>query len=224
MSLKLPHQPLGLLLASVLLPLTAGCAGTRNLVDPVVQIETSGGHELGVTTDYGIVFLGRTARAGDIEVTAWFGDGPSIEPSTIEPVGGMIYTAETEILLPAVPLLFVEPEPDSYVAVIGRNEEGAWREIMQLRSDPRVLGLLLDVPPQLDGFDDQVGAGVFRYINDDPERLQLLGLISGKLTLETKDGTREYVTIVGPRELWRLVSLRRHYQRRRPKVYREDVL
>lgn len=222
--MRVPHKRLGTLFAAMLLPLLGSCYGTRNLIDPVVQIDTPGGSELGVTTDYGIVFLGRTARAGDIEVTAWFGDGPSIEPSTIEPVGGDIYTAETEILLPAVPLLFIEPEPGNYVAVIGRNHEGAWREIMQLRSDPRVLGLLLDVPEQLDGQNSQIGAGVFRYINEDPERLQLLGLVSGKVTLETDEGLKEYVTIVGPQELWRLVTHRRHYPRRRPMVYREDVL
>lgn len=211
-------------LATLCLPLIASCYGTRNLVDPVVQIDTQGGRELGVTTDYGIVFLGRTAQAGDIDVTAWFGDGPSIEPSVIEPVGGTIYTAETEIALPAVPLLFREPAPGEYVALIGRDEEGQYREILQLRSDPRVLGLLLDVPARLAGRDDQVGAGVFRYIRDDEERLQLLGLVSGKLTLETADGVQEYLTVVGPTELWRLVTHRRHYPKRRPFVYREDVL
>jgi hypothetical protein len=217
---RLPH----LLLAACLLPILGSCTGTRNLVDPVVQIRTSGGQELGVTTDYGIVFLGRTAQTGDIEVTAWFGDGPSIEPSTIEPVGGAIYTAETDILLPAVPMLFDEPAAGDFVVVMGRNAEGPWREIMQLQSDPRVLGLLLDIPEQLDGQEDQIGAGIFRYLRDDPERLQLLGLVSGRLTLHTAQGEKEFLTIVGPRDLWRLVAHRRHYLRRRPIVYREDVL
>jgi hypothetical protein len=204
--------------------LLCGCRGTRNLVDPVVRIETSGGSELGVTTDYGIVFLGRTAQTGKIEVTAWFGDGPSIEASTIEPVGGDIFTAETEILLPAVPLLFVDPGPGEYVAVIGRTETGPWRAIVQLQSDPRVYGLLIEVPDELRGRDDQIGAGVFRYRDSSPERLQLLGLVSGRLQLETATGTREYATVVGPQELWRLVTLRRHFPRRRPPVYRDDIL
>ncbi|MCB9915351.1 MAG: hypothetical protein H6828_09400 [Planctomycetes bacterium] len=206
------------------LALLTSCYGTRNLVDPVVQIDTVGGRELGVTTDYGVVFLGRTARAGEVEVTAWFGDGPSVEPSVIEPVGGTIYTAETEIALPAVPLLFDEPAPGEYVVVIGRDESGQWREVLELRSDPRVLGLLLDVPARLAGREDQIGAGVFRYIREDPERLQLLGLVSGRLTLETADGARDYLTVVGPRDLWRLVTHRRHYPKRKPRVYREDVL
>ena len=222
--LQAPLLPRRLLVAAALLPLLASCYGTRNLVDPVVQIQTTGGRELGVTTDYGIVFLGRTARAGEVEVTAWFGDGPSIEPSTIEPIGGTIYTAETEILLPAVPMLFDEPAAGEYVVVIGRNQEGPWRQVLPLQTDPRILGLLIDVPDELNGHDDQIGAGVFRYINDDPEKLQLLGLVSGRVTLLTRNGPRDFVTIVGPEELWRLVTHRRHFPRRRPRVYREDVL
>ncbi len=204
--------------------LGSACYGTRNVVDPVVQIRTPGGEELGVTTDYGIVFLGRTVRAGDIEITAWFGDGPSIEGSTVEPIGGGIYTAETEIVLPAVPLLFVEPQAGDLVAVIGRHELGQWREIVHVREDPRVYGLLLEIPETLRGRDDQIGAGVFKYIDNDPDRLQLVGLVSGKIELATGGGTKEYVTVMGPQQLWRLVTHRRHYPRRRPFVYREDVL
>lgn len=212
------------LLALLLVPLLGACRGTRGLVDPVVQIQTSGGSELGVTTDYGIVFLGRTAQTGEIEVTAWFGDGPSIEDSTIEPVSGDIYTAETEILLPAVPMLFIDPGPGEYVAVIGRTEQGPWRSIVKLQSDPRVYGLLIEVPDEMRGRDDQIGAGVFRYIDKEGHHLQLLGLVSGLLELETATGTKEYATVVGPEELWRLVTLRRHYPRKRPPVYRDDVL
>jgi len=216
---------LGLLLLALPLPLLASaCRGTRNLVDPVVQIHTAGGNELGVTTDYGIVFLGRTAEAGEIEITAWFGDGPSIEPSSIEPIGGGLYTAETEILLPSVPLLFNDPTPGELVAVIGRNQAGPWRAIVEVKSDPRVYGILLDIPPELADAEDQVGAGVFRYIDQDPERLQLLGLVSGRIELSTAQGEKEFVTVMGPQQLWRLVTHRRHYPRRRPFVYREDVL
>lgn len=204
--------------------LGSSCRGTRNLVDPVVQIATAGGNELGVTTDYGIIFLGRTADSGDIEITAWFGDGPSIEPSSIEPIGGGLYTAETEILLPAVPLLFDDPLPGDLVAVIGRNREGSWRTIVEVQSDPRIYGILLEVPPELQNAEDQVGAGVFRYIDQDPERLHLLGLVSGRITLSTAEGEQEFITVVGPQQLWRLVTHRRHYPRRRPMVYREDVL
>jgi hypothetical protein len=215
---------LPLVAALLIVGLASSCRGTRHLVDPVVEIKTTGGEELGVTTDYGIVFLGRTAQAGPIEVTAWFGDGPSIEPSTIEPIEGGIYTAETEILLPAVPLLFQEPPVGAYVAVQGRTSEGSWREVVKIASDPRVSGLIIEVPDALRGREDQIGAGVFRYMDEDKDRLQLLGLISGRLVLDGPGGQKEYATVVGPRELWRLVTLKRHFPRRRPQVHRDDIL
>ena len=74
------------------------------------------------------------------------------------------------------------------------------------------------------GRDDQIGAGVFRYRNGNPERLQLLGLVSGRIELQTKEGVREFATVVGPEELSRLVTLRRHYPRKRAPVYRDDIL
>ena len=44
--------------------LVVGCTGTRKLVDPVLRINTAGGSELGASTIYGVVFLGRTATSG----------------------------------------------------------------------------------------------------------------------------------------------------------------
>ena len=93
------------------LPLVTSCVGTRTIQEPTLALKTSGGRELGVSTDYGIVFLGRTAQSGRVEIESRFGDGPNLEPAVIEPVGAGLYTAETEIRLPQVPLAFVEPAP-----------------------------------------------------------------------------------------------------------------
>jgi hypothetical protein len=216
-------QALRPLLLLVLLTAT-GCRGTRALVDPVVQVRTQGGTELGVTTDYGVVFLGRTARSGPVEITAWFGDGPSVEPSLVEPISPDLCTADVEIELPAVPLLFVDPGPGEFVAVQGRTESGPWREVTTIASDPRVYGLILEMPEALRGRDDQIGAAVFRYIAEDRERLQLYGLVSGSIVIETDEGPKEYATVVGPEQLWRLVTLPRHFPRRKPQVYRDDIL
>ena len=140
--------------------LLASCAGTRTLADPTLLIRTDGGMELGVSTDYGVIFLGSTAQAGDIDMTVWFGDGPSIEKSAIEPLGGDLFTAETEIRLPSVPLSFDDPVLGDVLTVMGRNGPAVWSQEVRVLSDPRVYGVLLEVPEMMRGRPDQIGAGV----------------------------------------------------------------
>ena len=52
----------------------------------------------------------------------------------------------------------------------------------------------------------------------------MVGLYSGVLRLTTKDGEREYMTVVGPTDLSRLVTHRRDLLQRKRWVYREDIL
>ena len=201
----------------------ASCYGTRNLQDPTVHIQSSGGTELGVSTDYGLVFLGRSAQAGPIEVTSWYGDGPSIESTVVEPVGGGLYTAETEIRLPSVQMTFVEPQPGERLLVMGRRRGKKWQRTVTVASDPRVYGLMVSIPGPLQESADQVGAGVFVVSENDEHDKRLVGLVSGRLRLATRDGTRNFLTVVGPEQLWRLVTHRRDRLRPKPWVYREDV-
>ena len=201
------------------LALLGACQGTHRLADPTLVLQTRGGSELGVSTDYGIVFLGRTARSGDIEIMSWYGDGPSIESTVIEPVDSRIFTAETEIRLPSVPLTFVEPIPGQEVLLVGRKNLRRWEKTVRVRTDPAIEGILLDVPSELYNSPDQIGAGVFHCNNK-----RLIGLVSGQVTVRGKDGTRTYLAVVGPKELWRLATHRKDLLRRKPWVYRDDIL
>jgi hypothetical protein len=191
------------------------------VLDPVIQIHTPGGSELGVSTDFGLVFLGRTARSGAIEITAWFGDGPSIEPTVIEPVGGGLFTAETEIRLPSVPMTFIQPREGDTLTIVGRTDSGKWEEDVLVLSDPAVYGILLEVPLQIRSRPDQIGAGVFTEYEG---KRRLLGLVSGRLSIERADGASEYLTVLGPEDLWRLVTHRRDRLKRKAWVYRDDVM
>jgi len=219
-------SPRRLAAALALAALAPGCVGARNVADPTVVIQTEGGVELGVSTEYGVVFLGRTARSGYIEITAFYGDGPSIESSVaIEPVGGGLYTVEPEIRLPTVPMTFIDPRPGDAVIVAGRSPSGKWEREVRVLRDERVFGILLEIPPELRERPDQVGAGVYWVPPyKEPRQKRLLGLVSGRLELDTQDGTREFLTVVGPQDLWRLVTHRRDRLRRKPWVYREDIL
>ncbi len=211
-------------LSALLLLLCVSCVGTHKLADPTLVLRTRGGTELGVSTDYGVVFLGKTARSGDVEITAWYGDGPSIESTVIEPINSLIFTAETEIRLPTVPLTFVQPTPGQEVLLIGRNSQGLWKKHVAVRSDPRVDGMLLSITSELDGAEDQTGAGVFVCPGGDCARKVLVGLVSGQISLTGPQGTKRYLAVVGPNELWRLATHRKDLLRRKPWVYRDDIL
>jgi len=221
---RLPAGARALALALALGACLGACRGTRTLTDPTLEIRTPGGRELGVATDYGVLFLGRTARSGEVQVVAWFGDGPSVEVSVIEPLGGGIYTAETDIRLPTIPMSFDTPEPGEQLFVVGRVDGELWEAPVRVLSDPRVEGLLLSIPAALRDAREQVGAGVFvEEYEDGPRRL--VALVSGKLVLRDADGAeREYLTAVGPDDLWRLVARRQDLLNRRRWFYREDIL
>ena len=176
----------------------SACVGTRLLSDPTLSIHTPKGDELGVATEHGLVFLGHTATSGRAEVTAWFddmehggsvsGDGPSVEPVVIEPVGGGLYTAETEIRLPSVTISFVDPKPGEQLTVVGRNEHGTWEALVKVADEPRALGILTSIPNELRGHDDQTGAGVFVQDPEDPDRRKLVGLVAGVLATWSRCG------------------------------------
>jgi hypothetical protein len=198
---------------------TAIEGSARRTVDPVVVVHGESGDELAVSTDYGVVFLGRTAQSGRIEFTVWFGDGPSREEGIVEPMGGGVYATEGEILLPSVALCFELPPAGTGVIVRGRRAGEPFEVAATLATDPRVRGVLLEAGPELDALtDDALGAGVF--LVTPRQALQLVGLLSGRLEL---DG-RTYLTAVGPEDLWRAVVHRRNSDRPRRWVYREDVL
>jgi len=211
-----------LALAVPLACLAAGCTGVRTLSDPVLLVETSGGIELGASTDYGVVFLGRTAQSGRVHITAWFGDGPQTESSVIEPVGSGVFTAETEIRLPEVPMNFRELRAGDPVHVMGRRKGEIWKEDTKVKSDPRVDGILLPAMRQVEA-PDQVGAGVYVLRDGDENQKELVGLVSGTLELTDASGTKRYTTVVGVKDLWRLVAHRRELDRSRRPIVREDV-
>ena len=203
------------------LSLTA-CTGTRKLIDPVVGIVTDEGMELGVSTEFGVVFLGKTTDRGPVIVEAYFGDGPSMEQSVIEPVGGGLYTADMEIRLPHVPISFDIPSDGEVLEVMGRRGWDRWAAITTCRTVEGVEGVLLEVPEGFLDSVDQTGAGVYRQTGEFTK--DLVGLVSGKVSIQRDGENRQYLAVVGADTLWRLAAHRKDKLRRRPFVYREDIL
>jgi len=186
--------------------------------------EASG--ELGVSTDYGIVFLGRGQRSGAIEFTVWFGDGPSLETGIVEPLGGGLYLTRAEIAVPTVPMTFAEPPAGTSVLVVGRTGRTVLEVPARIATDSRVDGLLLLANEGLGNLGpDQIGAGVY-LIDGEAGTRELLGLLSGRMQLAegpAGGGERDYYTVLGPRELWRLVAYPRDLERVRRRSDRGDV-
>ncbi len=208
------------LTALLLLPLLGSCAGTREAADATLRIHHPGGSELGVSTTYGVVFLGRTVTAGNIEVEAHFGDGLDLESSVVEPIGGGLYTAETDIRLPSVPMKFHVPKPGDELILRGRTPEGPWDAVVIVREDERIQGILIDSPQIMRNRNDQVGAGVYWRDPLDSTKEQLVGLVSARVQI---DG-QHFLAVMGPEYLWRIATHRRDLLRRKPWVYREDIM
>lgn len=201
----------------------AACTGTKTLSDPTVFVRGAGGTELGVSTEYGVVFLGSTRPAGRVEIESWFGDGPNIEPSVVEPVGGDLFVAETEIRLATVPMTFDEPLAGAEVLVRGRGPEGPWEAPAKVHAEAGIRGILIDLVPELLRQDlDQTGAGVF--VRGEDGLMRLVGMVSGTISVGAAGTERHYASVVGPRDLWRVAVHRKDQGRRRPWVYREDTL
>ena len=224
-----------LLAALLAFPFAASCTGQRKLVDPSVVVQTDGGRELGVSTEYGIVFTGATAKRGEAEFEIWYGDGPSIERTVIEPVintskdnrqtasdVALLFTGEIDIEAPEVSIGFKEPYDGEMLEVMGRRGQRRWSTLARVRTDPRVFGLLLEIPSGFPDDPDQVGAGVFRPLGD--RARELVGLVVGKVQLQRGNGLRRYLAVAGPTELWKLAAYRRDLLRAKPFVYREDIL
>ncbi len=210
-------------LAVLFAALAPACQGTRMMADPVLEVRgADGASELGVSTDHGLVFLGRTARSGPIQVTAWFGDGPSVEFTVVEPLGGGLFTAEPQIKLPRVPMSFTTPAPGQSLRLVGRRGGAKWSADVRVRKVEGVSGLLVDIPPQIEQFDGQVGAGL--YLVGERE-LELVGLVTGIVEITGPEGASvRYLAAVGPDQLWRLVTYKRDFPRQRKYIYRADVM
>ena len=91
----------------------------------------------------------------------------------------------------------------------------------RVAADSHVEGFLLENSGPLRKLTDrQLGAGV--YVDDEGVP-RLVGLVSGRLQLQTADGTASYLTVIGPGELWRLLTHSRDLGRPRSVPNRGDV-
>jgi hypothetical protein len=188
----------------------------------MVLVRTQGGEEQGVATPYGVIFLGRTAQSGRCDVTVYFGDGPSLEPGTIDTVDPELCIAQLEVKVPMSEVSFTYPDASDslYIGLI--TPDGPELYSTTLATDLGVRGTALRIPGSFPISPSVAGAPVFRF---EDKRYRLVGLVNGVARFKDSDGDyHEILTFLGPRNL-ALVAIK-DKDRGRPKdpPLRTDIL
>lgn len=207
-------------LTSIAALVALACGGPRP--KGIVRVRTPAGEEQGVATPYGILFLGRTAQAGRCDVTVFFGDGPSIEPGTIEAADSEICVALLEVKVPMSEVSFTYPDPSDAILIAIAHDDGPEYFTTEVSTEAGVEGTVLRVPRGFPVDPTVVGAGVYRF---EDGRYRLIGLVNGVARYRGLDGQyHEVLTFLGPRNL--TVAVLKDKDRGRPKdpPLRSDIL
>ncbi|MCA8951555.1 MAG: hypothetical protein KDE27_18760 [Planctomycetes bacterium] len=153
---------------------------------PVALVETTGGVELGATTEYGILTLGRTATTGPCRVHYRLGPTMLVDDGELHPTGGVFTRADIDLKHQAVHVFGRAPTDDDRLVAMWTPDGRAIREVaVELARDERIEGDVLAHP----GEDLPPGAAICVRNKDG---VQFVGLVAGAATLEG-DGRRFYV-------------------------------
>ncbi len=213
--------PARLLLALLATASTTACLTSRAPAGSVL-VRTSAGEEQGVATNFGIVFLARTAQAGRCDVTVFFGDGPSIEPGHVDPIeGSQLARAVLGLRVPWSEVSGTYPSPSDDLVLAVAEDQRVRTFSTRVADGPGVSGTLVERPSSfpLDG--SAVGAGLFRW---EDSRYRLVGLVTGVVRFQDASGSRrDLLTFLGPRDLAPL--LLRDHERGRDRAFpaRDDI-
>lgn len=164
---------------------------------PVVVIQTVGGVELGVATDDGILFLGRSAIEGPAKVTYWLDRAPVVEAGTIRSLGASIVQVELDVPVPTVPLDLSDLVPGEDLVMIGADALERWSVPVRAADSEIAQGSVVSAGSNIQLAPHHVGAGVYRQ---NERGSVLVGLVKGVAT--TSSGER-WILLAGPAELRR---------------------
>lgn len=205
----------GLALASALL---GGCA-IRGRVHPLVEVQTKGGRELGVSTTDGVLFLGTTAQEGRAQVILFYGDIPYEETAMIEPAGGGVYRLKLDVRHQGVPIAVRWPRPGEDLLLMGMRNGKIWRAWTRLAQDKGVYGEVYELPPGFHLDPSQAGAGIFRRGRGG--NLSLLGLVKGTAVLMPSG--KKWLCVAGLRDLKECMVARRDVLAPKKVIHRPDL-
>ncbi|HHI80613.1 MAG TPA: hypothetical protein ENK02_11615 [Planctomycetes bacterium] len=182
---------------------------------PVVRIQTTKGFEQGVSTEEGIIFLGRTAHKGPVKVSYLLGPSPLVEAGKIREGVGPLHFVDLEVSIPKAPISFRAPKPGESLSLILYDGHSPRVLSTRVARDPRIRGTALELPPGYRPKPSDIGAGVFQ---PSPEGPALVGLLQGVARL----GGKSWLLVAG-RETWKTHFLKPTPSERKKEVfYRAD--
>lgn len=193
------------LLAFLLLPTFASCSvwffsgeADYDRSRPVALVETTGGVELGATTELGILTLGATANSGPCRVHYFLGPTPMIEDGELFAAGQLFARADIDLKTMAVRCFDRSPTLDDELVAMW-TVDGVAVEVVevQLAREEGVTGDVLRHP----GRELPAGAAVFAETRDDG--LLFVGLVRARAEL---DG-RQYFVFAGPDRIREMLAL-----------------
>lgn len=179
---------------------------------PVALVETVGGVELGATTEYGVLTLGRTATEGPCRVHYLLGPTPLVDDGELEFTGAVFTRAEIDLKHQAVRVHDRAPSTDDELLVMWTPDGAAVHSVgVELATGDDIEGDVLLDP----GDDLPAGAAVLRR---DREGTTFVGLIAGKATI----GERSYFVFAGVDRVREMLAIPEKYPVDYAPKYRPD--
>ena len=181
-----------------LMPLLASCSAWflsgYDSIDrsrPVALVETTGGVELGATTEFGILTLGRTAQDGPCRVHYFLGPTPIIEDGAVRATGSTFCLADMDLKTMRLRVLDRPPTTDDELVAMWTPDGVSVETVsVTLARTAGVRGDVLDDP----GAELPAGAAVFARERGD---LRFVGLVAGRARLEGAPAAGSYYVYAG---------------------------
>lgn len=168
---------------------------------PVVLVETTGGVELGATTEFGILVLGRTASNGPCRVHYFLGDDPIVEDGTLTTTTPTFCRADIDLATQRIRVLD-RPLQDDESLVAMYTPDGS--SLVEVAVSPATgTGATGDL---VDAGGAELPAGTALLL-DSREGYRFVGLVTARAELTVEGATRTLHTYAGLDRLRELASV-----------------
>lgn len=210
------------------LALTGGCSGWffsgidyPDDARPVVRIDTQGGVEFGAATEFGVLFLGRTATSGPCRVHYFLGEQLLVDDGIISRFGGPFVAANIDLTHQGARLWTDPLDPNVPLIAMTVENGTAERLPVRLAREADIDGDVLIAPER----PLPIGTPLFVPDPDGDDDLWFVGLVSGEATLERPgQAASRYLVFAGLQAMREALEVPDHYLAPLRVKYRPDGL